>query len=84
MAALTRPTDLADHRAGGMPLDSQCATADRHHPVTGTLLRRPQEQLPILLASLALGTPLLSLLGTVVAALTVTMQRTGILVALLA
>ena len=37
-----------------------------------------------LLASLALGTPLLSLLGAVVAALTVGMRRSGILVALLA
>ena len=38
----------------------------------------------MLLASLALGTPLLSLLGAVVAALTVGMRRSGILVALLA
>ena len=36
------------------------------------------------MASLALGTPLLSLLGAVVAALTVGMRRSGILVALLA
>ena len=39
---------------------------------------------PVLLVSLALGTPLLSLLGAVVAALTVGMRRSGILVALLA
>ena len=38
----------------------------------------------MLLASLALGTPVLSLLGAVVAALTVGMRRSGILVALLA
>ena len=41
-------------------------------------------QLPVLLAGLALGTPLLSLLGAVVAALTVGLKRSGILVALLA
>jgi len=53
-------------------------------PVLGELLRLPRDQLPVLLASLALGTPLLSLLGAVVAALTVGMRRSGILVALLA
>ena len=53
-------------------------------PVLGELLHLPREQLPVLLVSLALGTPLLSLLGAVVAALTVGMRRSGILVALLA
>ncbi|CAG2090610.1 heme exporter protein CcmB [Xanthomonas euroxanthea] len=53
-------------------------------PLLGELLHLPHDQLPVLLASLALGTPLLSLLGAVVAALTVTMKRSGILVALLA
>ena len=53
-------------------------------PVLGELLHLPREQLPVLLVSLALGTPLLSLLGAVVAALTVGMRRAGILVALLA
>ncbi|MEH6414553.1 heme exporter protein CcmB [Pseudomonas sp. CGJS7] len=53
-------------------------------PLLGELLYLPREQLPVLLASLALGTPLLSLLGAVVAALTVGMRRSGILVALLA
>jgi heme exporter protein B len=53
-------------------------------PVLGELLHLPRAQLPVLLASLALGTPLLSLLGAVVAALTVGMRRSGILVALLA
>ena len=53
-------------------------------PVLGELLHLPREQLPVLLASLALGTPLLSLIGAVVAALTVGMRRSGILVALLA
>jgi len=53
-------------------------------PFLGELLHLPRGQLPVLLASLALGTPLLSLLGAVVAALTVGMRRSGILVALLA
>ncbi|RZA37387.1 MAG: heme exporter protein CcmB [Lysobacteraceae bacterium] len=53
-------------------------------PLLGELLHLPREQLPVLVASLALGTPLLSLLGAVVAALTVGMRRSGILVALLA
>ncbi len=53
-------------------------------PFLGELLHLPRAQLPVLMASLALGTPLLSLLGAVVAALTVGMRRSGILVALLA
>ena len=53
-------------------------------PLLGELLHLPHEQLPVLMISLALGTPLLSLLGAVVAALTVGMRRSGILVALLA
>jgi heme exporter protein CcmB len=53
-------------------------------PLLAQLLHLPHDQLPVLLASLLLGTPLLSLLGSVVAALTVGMKRSGILVALLA
>ena len=53
-------------------------------PFLGELLHLPRSQLPVLMVSLALGTPLLSLLGAVVAALTVGMRRSGILVALLA
>ncbi|MGY3264928.1 heme exporter protein CcmB [Lysobacter sp. HA35] len=53
-------------------------------PILGLLLHLPSAQLPMLMASLALGTPLLSLIGAVVAALTVGMKRSGILVALLA
>ena len=53
-------------------------------PLLAELLHLPRAQLPVLLASLALGTPLLSLIGAVVAALTVGMRRSGILVALLA
>lgn len=53
-------------------------------PFLGELMHLPRNELPVLLAALALGTPLLSLLGAVVAALTVGMRRSGILVALLA
>ena len=53
-------------------------------PFLAELMHFPRAQLPILMAALALGTPLLSLLGAVVAALTVGMRRSGILVALLA
>ena len=53
-------------------------------PVLAVLLGLPPAQLPVLLAGLALGTPLLSLLGAVVAALTIGMRRSGLLLALLA
>ena len=53
-------------------------------PVLGEPLHLPRAQLPVLMASLLLGTPILSLLGAVVAALTVGMRRAGILLALLA
>lgn len=53
-------------------------------PLLAELLGLPRSQLPVLLAGLALGTPLLSLLGAVVAALTIGMRRSGILLALLA
>jgi heme exporter protein B len=53
-------------------------------PLLAALLQLPPGQLPVLMAALALGTPLLSLLGAIVAALTVGMRRSGILVGLLA
>ena len=53
-------------------------------PLLALLLQLPPAELPVLMASLALGTPLLSLIGAVIAALTVGMKRSGILVALLA
>lgn len=53
-------------------------------PLLGELLYLPHAQLPTLMASLLLGTPILSLLGALVAALTVGMRRAGILLALLA
>ncbi len=52
-------------------------------PLLAELMHLPRAQLPVLVTALALGTPLLSLLGAVVAALTVSMRRAGILLALL-
>lgn len=53
-------------------------------PLLAQLLYLPTELLPVLVASLLLGTPLLSLVGAVVAALTVGIRRSGMLLALLA
>jgi heme exporter protein B len=53
-------------------------------PFFAALLYLPENLLPVLLTSLALGTPLLSLIGAVVVALTVGMRRSGMLLALLA
>lgn len=53
-------------------------------PLLAELMHLPRGQLPILMATLTIGTPLLSLIGAVVAALTVGMRRAGILLALLA
>ena len=53
-------------------------------PLLAELLYLPRTLWPMLLGSLALGTPLLSLLGAIVAALTVGMRRAGVLLALLA
>ncbi|PNS08230.1 heme exporter protein CcmB [Solilutibacter silvestris] len=53
-------------------------------PLLAELLHLPHAQLPVLMASLLLGTPLLSLVGAVVAALTVGIRRAGALLALIA
>lgn len=53
-------------------------------PVLAQLLYLPAGLLPVLMASLLLGTPLLALLGAVVAALTVGIRRSGMILALLA
>jgi heme exporter protein B len=53
-------------------------------PLLAELLFLPAGLLPVLLLSLALGTPLLSLVGAMVVALTVGMRRSGMLLALLA
>lgn len=53
-------------------------------PLLAQLLYLPTDLLPVLMLSLLLGTPLLGLLGAVVAALTVGIRRSGMLLALLA
>lgn len=53
-------------------------------PLFAELMFLPAEQLPPLMLSLALGTPLLSLIGAMVAALTVGIRRSGMLLAVLA
>jgi heme exporter protein B len=52
-------------------------------PLLGLMLGLPGRCLPVLLASLLLGTPILSLLGAVGAGLTVGLKRGGLLLALL-
>ena len=52
-------------------------------PVLAIMLGLPAASIPVLLASLLLGTPVLSLLGAVGAALTVGLKRGGLLLALL-
>lgn len=52
-------------------------------PLLGLMLQLPAEAIGTLALSLLLGTPLLSLVGGVCAALTVGMRRSGILLALL-
>lgn len=53
-------------------------------PLLAEMLHLPRPLLGPLMISLALGTPLLSLLGAVVAALTVGIRRSGMLLAVLA
>ncbi|GAB3735780.1 hypothetical protein GCM10028794_15640 [Silanimonas algicola] len=53
-------------------------------PLLASMLQLPLGLLPTLMVSLVLGTPLLSLIGAVVAALTVGVKRSGILLPLLA
>lgn len=53
-------------------------------PLFAELLQLPRPLLAPLMISLALGTPLLSLIGAVVAALTVGIRRSGMLLAVLA
>ena len=52
-------------------------------PLLAEMLNLPRPILPVLLAALALATPLLSLIGAVCVALTVGMRRSGMLLALL-
>lgn len=52
-------------------------------PVLGLMLGLPVHSLPTLVAGLALGTPVLTLLGAIGAALTLNLRRGGVLLALL-
>ncbi len=52
-------------------------------PVMGLTLRMPAEVFPVMVLSLALGTPALSLIGSIGAALTAGMRRGGVLTAVL-
>lgn len=52
-------------------------------PLLGLLLGLPAEELPVLFASLLLGTPILSLLGGVGAALTLGLRSAGMLIVLI-
>lgn len=52
-------------------------------PVLAVMLGLPTQHIPVLLLSLLIGTPILSLLGAVGAALTVGLKRGGVLLALL-
>ncbi len=52
-------------------------------PLLGVLLFLPNEAMPALLATMALGTPVLSLVGAIGVALTVGLRRGGVLLSLL-
>ncbi|MEP5764513.1 MAG: heme exporter protein CcmB [Halieaceae bacterium] len=52
-------------------------------PLFAMMLQLPAEALPVLLASMALGTAVLSLLGSIGAALTVSLKRGGMLISLI-
>ena len=52
-------------------------------PLLALLLQLPPPVLPVLLATLALATPLLSLIGAMCVALTIGMRRSGMLLTLL-
>lgn len=52
-------------------------------PVVGLMLFVPGEALPVLIASLLLGTPVLSLIGAIGAGLTVGLRRGGLLLTLI-
>lgn len=52
-------------------------------PVAALMLFLDMQLLPVLIATLLLGTPVLSLIGAIAAALTVALRRGGVLVALI-
>lgn len=52
-------------------------------PVLGTMMHLPGEHLPVLALTLLMGTPTLSLIGSIGAALTVSLRSGGVLVSLI-
>lgn len=52
-------------------------------PLLGTMMHLPAEHLPILCLTLLLGTPTLSLIGSIGAALTVSLRSGGVLISLI-
>lgn len=52
-------------------------------PVLGVMLNLPIEALPVLVAGMAIGTPALSLIGAIGAAITVGVRRGGLLLSIL-
>jgi heme exporter protein B len=52
-------------------------------PLLGVILHLPEAAMPTLIATLALGTPILSLIGAIGMALTVGLRRGGVLLSLL-
>lgn len=52
-------------------------------PLLGLMLFLPSDAMPIMVLSLLLGTPILAMLGSIGAALTVSLRRGGVIVALL-
>ncbi|MFN7553100.1 MAG: heme exporter protein CcmB [Pseudomonadota bacterium] len=76
LALLAAARILAHWLGTGLPLTLVA-------PLLAYMLGLPREAVPALVGALALGTPLLSLVGACCAALTVAMRRSGILLALL-
>lgn len=52
-------------------------------PLLATMLFLPVDTLPVLMLSLLVGTPILSLIGSIGAALTVSLRKGGVIIALL-
>lgn len=52
-------------------------------PLLGAMMQLPMQAIPVLVVSLAVGTPALSVIGAIGAALTVNLRRGGMLLALL-
>jgi heme exporter protein B len=76
VAVLALTKVLAHWLVSGLPLMLMS-------PLLGLLMNLPAEAMPALLATLAVGTPVLSLIGAIGVALTVALRRSGVLLSLL-